>query len=149
MSQAFTYTFGIPFSEQPKTMNKLLFSILLLFSFAVQAQDVKPPHCAQPITYGSVASVAGEPGPTPPPLPRFATSPVTEYKVQVALLRYTDPSEYPFHSSLVARYRPCEEIWVVESRDSFASREEAARLQADLKALGYSGAYITELVGYR
>lgn len=129
-------------------MKNLLLFCLLLTGLSLGAQDIKPPHCAEPITYGNVAAVGGNVV-SPPPLPRFTTTPTTEYKVQVALLRYTDPSEYPFHESLVARYRPCEEIWVVESRDSYPTREEAKALQAQLKSLGYDGAYITELVGYR
>lgn len=75
--------------------------------------------------------------------------PTTEYKVQVAILRYTDPTEYPFHSSLVARYRPCEEVWVVESRESFPDKTQAKKLQGELKSLGYDNAFITELVGYQ
>lgn len=71
------------------------------------------------------------------------------YKVQVAILRYTDPSEYPFHPSLVARYRPCEQLWVVESRESFTDRAEAVKLQNKLKEVGYSGSYITDLIAYQ
>lgn len=69
--------------------------------------------------------------------------------MQVAILRYTDPSEYPFHPSLVARYRPCEQVWVVESRESFADRAKAVKLQNELKAAGYGGSYITDLVAYQ
>lgn len=127
---------------------KNLFVLLLLFvAGALVAQAEKPPYCDEgPATYGSVAALPG--GSTPPPLPRFTTVPTPEYKVQVAILRYTDPSEYPFHPDLVARYRPCEQVWVVESRESWSSREEAAAMQSKLKALGYSGAYITDLIAY-
>ncbi len=123
---------------------------LLLFCFAVTlgAQDEKPPYCDEgPATYGSVAAIPGTT--TAPPLPRFTTTPTKEYKVQVAILRYTDPAEYPFHPDLVARYRPCEQIWVVESRNSFPNRTEAVALQEKLKGLGYGGSYITELLGYQ
>lgn len=127
---------------------KNLFVLLLLFvAGALVAQTEKPPYCEEgPATYGAVAALPG--GSTPPPLPRFTTVPTPEYKVQVAILRYTDPSEYPFHPDLVARYRPCEQVWVVESRESWSSREEAAAMQSKLKELGYSGAYITDLIAY-
>jgi len=128
---------------------KIFFTFLLTATvLTLSAQTEKPPYCEEgPATYGSVAAIPG--ATTAPPLPRFTTTPVTEHKIQVAILRYTDPSEYPFHPSLVARYRPCEQIWVVESRDSFADRADAVKLQNELKALGYSGAYITDLVGYQ
>jgi hypothetical protein len=127
---------------------KQLFTLLVLFAtVTLSAQVEKPPYCEEgPATYGSVAAI---PGATAPPLPRFATTPTTEYKVQVAILRYTDPSEYPFHPSLVARYRPCEEVWVVESRESFADRAKAVKLQNELKVAGYGGSYITDLVAYQ
>lgn len=126
------------------------FFITTLFVFSTLllcAQTEKPPYCEEgPSTYGSVAAI---PGGSPPPLPRFTTTPTKEYKIQVAILRYTDPSEYPFHSDLVARYRPCEQVWVVESRESYPNRADAVNLQKKLKDLGYSGAYITELMGYQ
>ncbi|SEQ81541.1 hypothetical protein [Neolewinella agarilytica] len=128
---------------------KAFFTLLLTATvLTLSAQTEKPPYCEEgPATYGSVAAIPG--ATTAPPLPRFTTTPVTEHKIQVAILRYTDPSEYPFHPSLVARYRPCEQLWVVESRESFANRADAVKLQNELKALGYSGAYITDLVGYQ
>lgn len=128
---------------------KLLFTIFLMsVTFLLAAQTEKPPYCEEgPATYGSVAAIPG--GSTPPPLPRFTTTPTMEYKIQVAILRYTDPAEYPFHSSLVARYRPCEQVWVVESRESFPNKADAVALQTKLKSLGYGGAYITELMGYQ
>jgi len=127
---------------------KTLFTLLLISAtFMLAAQAEKPPYCEEgPATYGSVAAI---PGATPPPLPRFNTTPTPEYKVQVAILRYTDPSEYPFDPALVARYRPCEQVWVVESRESFADRADATRLQSDLKSKGYGGAYITDLIAYQ
>lgn len=129
-------------------MKNLYVLLLLLVSSALFAQAEKPPYCEEgPATYGAVAALPG--GSTPPPLPRFTTTPTPEYKVQVAILRYTDPTEYPFHSDLVARYRPCEQVWVVESRQSFANRSEAVAMQNKLKGLGYSGAYITDLVAYQ
>lgn len=129
-------------------MKNLFTLLLILVAGALVAQSPeKPPHCEEgPATYGAVAALPG--GSTPPPLPRFTTVPTPEYKVQVAILRYTDPSEYPFHPDLVARYRPCEQVWVVESRDSYANRSDAVAEQAKLKAAGYSGAYITDLVAY-
>ena len=126
---------------------RLLTLLLLVFSTAMaSAQDAgpKPSYCEEaPRTYGTPGDDNA------PSLPKFATTPTKEYKVQVAILRYTDPSEYPFHPSLVARYRPCEQVWVVESRQSFAKREEAVALQETLKEAGYSGSYITDLVAYQ
>ncbi|WP_198661695.1 hypothetical protein [Lewinella sp. IMCC34183] len=105
------------------------------------AASMPPSYCAEsPSTYGSEPAAA---------LPKFATTPTREYKVQVAILRYTDPSEYPFHPTLVARYRPCEQVWVVESRDSFSKREDAVALQSVLEDAGYTGSYITDLVAYQ
>ena len=128
-------------------MKNTLTLLLLLVAGTLFAQSEKPAYCEDgPATYGSVAAL---PGGSPPPLPKFSTSPTKEYKVQVAILRYTDPTEYPFHTDLVARYRPCEQVWVVESRKSFADRNEAVAMQKKLQNLGYGGAYITDLVGYQ
>ncbi|MFT5998062.1 MAG: hypothetical protein ACI81P_000509 [Neolewinella sp.] len=128
-------------------MNFLLTFLFVFTTLILTAQTEKPPYCDEgPTAYGSVAAI---PGGSPPPLPRFATTPTKEYKIQVAILRYTDPTEYPFHPSLVARYRPCEQLWVVESRESFPNRADAVALQGKLKNLGYGGAYITDLIGYQ
>lgn len=134
---------------------KTVFTLLLTtFTACLFAQAEKPPYCQEgPTTYGAVAAipVGGAPAPqtASAPLPTFTTVPTMEYKVQVAILRYTDPSEYPFHSDLVARYRPCEQVWVVESRNSYTNRADAVALQNRLKGLGYNGAYVTELMGYQ
>ena len=121
--------------------------LLLLVAGSLFAQAEKPAYCEEgPATYGSVAAL---PGGSPPPLPKFNTTPTKEFKIQVAILRYTDPTEYPFHEDLVARYRPCEQVWVVESRESFADRNQAVAMQKKLQDLGYGGAYITDLVGYQ
>lgn len=114
---------------------------------AADAPKVKPAYCDEGLnTYGSVPNVVNG---TPNALPVFQTQATKEYKIQVAILRYTDPTEYPFHPALVARYRPCEEVWVVESRESFLDRADAADLQAELRSAGYTSAFITELVGYQ
>ena len=130
-------------------MKTYLFTfVICLFAATTYAQDQqpKPTYCEElPATYGSVATLNATP---PPSLPRFSSTPTTEYRVQVAILRYTDPKDYPFHPSLVARYRPCEQVWVVESRESFPDRTQAVNLQNELKGLGYDGAYITDLVAY-
>jgi hypothetical protein len=129
---------------------KYLFTLCLavVLTASLTAQTEKPAYCEEgPSTYGSVAAIPG--GSVTPPLPRFATTATKEYKVQVAILRYTDPGEYPFHPKLVARYRPCEEVWVIESRDSFSDKAKAVALQNELKKLGYEGAYLTELIGYQ
>ena len=109
--------------------------------------EPKPSYCEEaPSTYGKAGVPGGESAPS---LPKFSTTPTTEYKVQVAILRYTDPSEYPFHPTLVARYRPCEQVWVVESRESFTDRDDAVALQKTLEDAGYGGSYITDLVAYQ
>ena len=84
----------------------------------------------------------------PPALPRFETAPMVEYKVQVAILKFTHPKDYPFHSSLIARYRPCEQVWVVESKEAFRDRSKAEALRKNLIAMGYSGAYLIDMIGW-
>ena len=124
----------------------LAFLLIAELTYA-QEEAPKPSYCAD------ASATMGDPnmpgGATAPSLPKFSTTPTTEYKVQVAILRYTDPSEYPFHPTLVARYRPCEQVWVVESRESFANREDAVALQDTLTQAGYAGSYITDLVAYQ
>ncbi len=113
----------------------------LLLPLASFAQE-RPSYCDEiPVMYDKAIS-------SRPALPRFETAPVTEYKVQVAILKYTHPKDYPFHKYLVARYRPCEQVWVVESKECFRSREEAEDMRAELIDLGYSGAYLVEVLGY-
>ncbi len=130
-----------------KAVYYLTFLIVLMYSANLNAQERRPSYCDElPVTYDKVATTKG--GSPRQPLPKFSTKPRTEHKVQVAILRNTDPSEYPFHSKLVARYRPCEEVWVVESRETFSSRAEAKKLQEELQNVGYKSAYITDLVGY-
>ena len=130
-------------------MKNLLALLFCLSTGVLVAQAAKPAYCNEAVnTYGSVVGIDEEAA-TPAALPSFASLPTTEFKVQVAILRYTDPTEYPFHSSLVARYRPCEEVWVIESRESFADRADAEDLQNDLQQVGYDNAFITELVGYQ
>lgn len=129
-------------------MNKLILTVLLSLPLLVLRAQDRPPYCDElPTTYEKGAAPPG--GSPRQPLPRFGTTPITEYKVQVAILRDTDPSEYPFHQKLVARWRPCEQVWVIESRESFADRQAADRLRRELESLGYRGAYITELVAYQ
>lgn len=135
-------------------MRNLLLLLLIFSAGLVSAQTTaadapkpKPAYCDEGLnTYGSVPNVIN--GAPPTALPAFRTEAVPEYKIQVAILRYTDPTEYPFHPALVARYRPCEEVWVVESRESFLDRADAVELQAELRAAGYSSAFITEMIGY-
>lgn len=122
--------------------------VLMAFSLVqLYAQQQPPPYCYDsPSTYGNVVAPNKTP---PPPLPRFATTAHQEYKVQVAILRNTDPKDFPFHPTLVARYRPCEQVWVVESRESFKDRKDAEALRNQLTELGYDGAYITDLIAYQ
>lgn len=130
----------------PVAMKTLLTFLFLLTTLSLSAQTEKPAYCEEePATYGSIGPIQGD---TRPPLPRFATTPTVAYKVQVALLRYTDPLDYPFHPSLVARFRPCEQLWVVESRESFTNRADAVKLQQKLKEVGYNGSYITDLIAF-
>ena len=122
--------------------------VLPLLAFSQRPSEERPGYCDKlPVTYEKTASRSS--GSPRQALPRFTTTPTTEYKVQVAILRFSDPKDFPFHPSLVARYRPCEEVWVVESKESFADKNEARRLQDRLERLGYRGTYITELVAYR
>jgi hypothetical protein len=130
-----------------RLLSLLIFALLATAGLSAQemadlSKPSKPTYCEEaPNTYGTATDA--------PALPKFSTSPTREYKVQVAILRYTDPSEYPFHPTLVARYRPCEQVWVIESRQSFTNREEAVALQDTLTEAGYSGSYITDLIAYQ
>ncbi|HKK79728.1 MAG TPA: hypothetical protein VJ933_08865 [Phaeodactylibacter sp.] len=117
--------------------------ILMITLFLNAAAQDRPTYCDDiPVMYDKTVSAKAA-------LPKFSTAAVKEYKVQVAILKFTHPKDYPFHRSLVARYRPCEQVWVVESRESFSDRKEAEELQAELKRLGYKGAYLIELLGYQ
>lgn len=125
-------------------------SLLLLLASGLLGQD-RPAYCDDlPASYEKAVALKRKSvgGNGSAQLPRFSTQSVSEYKVQVAILRYSQPADHPFHKSLVARYRPCESVWVVESRDSFKDRSRAERLKEELIGLGYRGAYITELVGF-
>ena len=122
-------------------MKRYAIILILFFPFLLSGQ-IKPAYCDEiPVTYDK--TVAAKPA-----LPRFPTSAVTEYKIQVAILKFTHPRDYPFHKELVARYRPCEQVWVVESKKTVKTRSEAERLKNQFRNIGYTGAYIIELVGY-
>ena len=122
-------------------------AVFLFLASSLGAQESRPAYCDNlPTTYEKGANSSGS---SRPSLPRFGTTPTKEYKVQVAILRNTDPSGYPFHEKLIARYRPCEEVWVLESRESFASRSAALSLRNQLRNLGYLGAYLVECIGYQ
>lgn len=128
-----------------------LLTLLILFSLTatLSAQDAQSPQAQKPSYCADATDTFGTTDATAAPLPKFATTPTREYRVQVAILRYTDPAEYPFHSTLVARWRPCEQVWVIESRQSFTEREQALTLQDTLAEAGYTGTYITELIAYQ
>jgi hypothetical protein len=111
--------------------------------YAQNPMRPKPAYCDQPTDYNYKPKDAKK------PLPDFQTQTQLEYKVQVAVLRNTDPRNFHFHKSLVARYQPCEEIWIVESRQSFANRFDADRMRQELIRLGYPDPYITTLVTYQ
>ena len=125
---------------------KILLPILCMLIFGLKgfAQSpvkAKPVYCDNlPSAYGAKAK--------PKALPVFNTKTGLEYRVQVAVLKDTDPRNYHFHNSLAARYQPCEQVWVVESKKTFKSRAEAERLKAELERLGYPGSYITTIVSY-
>ena len=127
-------------------MEKLIYLICFCIGgmvVSLSAQNTRPAYCDElPVTYEKSAA-------SRPSLPKFNTVPTLEYKVQVAILRFTDPAEYPFHPKLIARYRPCEEVWVVESRESFTDKNEALRLRTELRNAGYSGAYLIDMLGYK
>jgi hypothetical protein len=121
----------------------LLFFTLSALSAVRAQQPERPAYCEEfPVSYDARVAKSDA-------LPRFQTIPTMEYKVQIAILRFTDPTEYPFHPDLVARWRPCEQVWVIESRQSFPNRRQALALRDKLVDLGYTGAYLIELVGYR
>jgi len=126
----------------------IILSLLIpLLTFCQEPTEERPAYCDElPVSYEKAATVSGS---SRGSLPRFKTIPTTEYKVQVAILRYSDPREYPFHARLIARYRPCEGVWVIESRESFIEKSDARLLREELEKLGYRGAYITELIGYQ
>ncbi|MBK6948024.1 MAG: hypothetical protein IPH16_08185 [Haliscomenobacter sp.] len=133
-------------------MKSLFLFFFLAVSAAIYAQSAstaikpKPSYCNEPPeAYDSRKNASAV---KPAALPKFNSKPVMEYRVQVAILRKTDPTKYPFHRSLVARYQPCEEVWIVESKQSFRNRQDAEKLRAELAKMGYGGAYITTLVGY-
>lgn len=130
-----------------KNLLVLLCCVLPMIAFS---QEQKPAYCNElPVSYEKGAWTGKGIKPVKKPsLPKFKTTPVKEYKVQVAILKFTSPENYPFHEDLIARHRPCEEVWVVESKKSFKNKADAEKLKAKLKKLGYSGAYIVDLVGW-
>lgn len=116
--------------------------ILFLLPALSQAQG-RPSYCDEiPVMYDKGAA------PQPAALPRFETKPAIQYKIQVAILKFTHPKDYPFHKYLVARYRPCEQVWVVETKECFRTRQEAEDMRSELKDLGYNGAYLVEIMAY-
>lgn len=124
---------------------KIKTTIFLLLGIPMFAAAQRPAYCDDlPVVYEKGGAADG----ARPKLPKFATAPIIEYKVQVAILKFTHPKDHTFHPKLVARYRPCEEVWVVESRESFPDRKEAEKLRKELIKAGYKGAYITDLLGY-
>ena len=126
-----------------KMKSTIVLVFVLCLPFLIRAQ--RPAYCDDlPVVYEKGASANG----ARPKLPEFATQPVIEYKVQVAILKFSHPKDHTFHPKLVARYRPCEEVWVVESRESFTDRKDAEKLRQELIKAGYKGAYITDLLGY-
>ena len=125
---------------------KFLLPCLLLVFFGVQGWAQSPVK-AKPVYCDNLPS-AYDVKAKPKALPVFNTKTGLEYRVQVAVLKDTDPRNYHFHNSLIARYQPCEQVWIVESKKTFKSRAEAERLKAELERLGYPGSYITTIVSY-
>ena len=108
-------------------------------------QSPRPAYCDEP----TMAITRSVPVGGSPVLPDYPTLPTICYKVQVAVLRETSPFNLHFHPSLVARWRPCEQVWVVESKDNFCSRDEAESFRSRLRELGYADTYVTQLVTYQ
>ena len=132
-------------------MKNLLIFLCCLLPVVAFSQETKPAYCNElPVSYekGAWSAKGGKVVSKKPSLPKFKTTPVKEYKVQVAILKFTSPENYPFHESLIARHRPCEEVWVIETKESFKTRAEADRFKNKLKKLGYTGAYLIEMVGW-
>ncbi|MDX2067685.1 MAG: hypothetical protein SFV55_04620 [Haliscomenobacter sp.] len=125
---------------------KILVPSLCILFFGLKA-FAQSPVKAKPVYCDNLPS-AYDAKPKPKALPVFNTKPGLEYRVQVAVLKDTDPRNYHFHNSLAARYQPCEQVWIVESKKTFKSRAEAERLKAELERLGYPGSYITTIVSY-
>ena len=125
---------------------KILLPSLCILVFALKG-FAQSPVKAKPVYCDNLPS-AYDAKPKPKALPVFNTKTGLEYRVQVAVLKDTDPRNYHFHNSLAARYQPCEQVWIVESKKTFKSRAEAERLKAELERLGYPGSYITTIVSY-
>ena len=133
----------------------LLLSILLPLTVWCQVQTEaemqrieegpKPAYCEEP----EVSTARSVPVGGSPVLAQYPTLPTICYKVQVAILRKTSPFNFRFHPSLIARWRPCEQLWVIESKDNFCSREEAENFRNRLRELGYEDTYVTQLVTYQ
>jgi hypothetical protein len=125
---------------------KFLLPSLCIFVFGLKG-FAQSPVKTKPVYCDNLPS-AYDAKPKPKALPVFNTTTGLEYRVQVAVLKDTDPRNYHFHNSLAARYQPCEQVWIVESKKTFKSRAEAERLKAELERLGYPGSYITTIVSY-
>ena len=126
-------------------MTRILLCLLLLLAgqcILAQEDQTKPTYCDElPTEFDQIKGKKS-------PLPRFSTKMVKEYKIQVAILKFSHPGSHPFHQSLIARYRPCESVWVIESRKSFRSRTSAEKLRRELIAMGYKDAFLIEQIGY-
>ena len=117
-------------------------------------EQARPAYCDEPIP--DEFNSKGVPGPVVEggspsaysALRVFPTKPIICYKVQVAIFRQTDPFTHPMHQALHARWRPCEEVWVVESKRTFCDRRDAEEFKKEMRRIGYDGAYITQLVSY-
>ena len=99
-------------------MKNFIVFLCLLLPVLAFSQD-KPLYCDElPVSYekGGWTTVKGGSPVKKSSLPKFKTVPIKCYKIQVAILKFTSPENYPFHESLIARHRPCEEVWVVESK---------------------------------
>lgn len=132
-------------------MKNLIFFLCLFLPVSAFSQEKKPAYCDElPVSYekGAWTTVKGGSPPPKNSLPKFKTVPVRCYKIQVALLRFTSPENYPFHESLIARHRPCEDVWVVESKACYDTRAEANKMKDKLIGLGYKGAYVIELISW-
>jgi len=131
--------------------------LLLLAPFVIKAQVQteaeiqqipKPAYCDEPALTATRAAVPAGSAPVPV-MAEYPTLPTVCYKVQVAILRQSNPYDFRFHPSLMARWRPCEQVWVVESKATYCDRAEAEVVQARLNELGYTDTFLTQLVTYQ
>ena len=124
-------------------MKYLITILCLIFSLQVHAQNsttTDPDYCD--FDKSDMTVKGGS------PLPKFLSQATLCYKVQVAILNDQDAYNFPFHPKLNARWRPCQKVWVIESKETCCDAQSAEKLKNELINLGYQSAFLTELVSY-